>query len=51
MQTKPILRIVMKETLNNGKGQLDLIALSDGVYFLKFKLIDRIKLEKIVISK
>ncbi len=43
-------RLIMRVKLNIGKTNLDLSALPQGIYFLKFKLADRIQLQKIVIS-
>jgi hypothetical protein len=44
-------RFLMKEKLNGGKASLDLSALSNGTYFLKFKMADGIQIQKVVISK
>jgi len=44
-------RFLKKEKLNNGNTFLDLTDLPNGIYFLKFKLTDRIQLQKIVISR
>ncbi len=43
-------RFLKKEKLNNGKTLLDLSAMPNGIYFLKFKLTDGIQIQKIVIS-
>jgi len=44
-------RLLMKETLNNGRNPLDLSTLPNGIYFLKIKMTDGIQLQRIVISK
>ncbi len=44
-------RLIKRVKLNIERTNLDLSALPNGVYFLKFKLSDRIQLQKIVISK
>ncbi len=44
-------RFLKKDKLINGKTLLDLSALPNGIYFLKFKLETGIQLQKIVISK
>jgi hypothetical protein len=43
-------RFLKKEKLIDGKALLDLSGLSNGIYFLKFKMTDGIQLQKIVIS-
>ena len=43
-------RFITKEKLDTGQTELNLSALPNGVYFLKFKTKDGLQLEKIVIS-